>query len=209
MGGPVNGCGLASRTAAAVLLCSVALPAWCQIYLEPGQPGEAVVLSNFRSADDAVVVVEAEIAAPPAAIPATVHASTAIPPQPSLELRKVIEAASRRTQLPYDLLDAVIRAESGYDPHAISARGARGLMQLMPDTGKRFGARDLFSVEENVAAGANYLQWLMSRFNSDLELVLAGYNAGEQAVIRAGRKVPDYPETQAYVRKVLDDLRNH
>ena len=80
-------------------------------------------------------------------------------------------------------------------------------MQLLPSTAKRFGASDPFDPAQNVAAGTAYMKWLMNFFGDDLELALAGYNAGEQAVVRAGRKVPPYIETRAYVKKVMATLR--
>lgn len=105
------------------------------------------------------------------------------------------------------LVHAVISAESNYNPTAVSPKGAIGLMQLMPATARRFGVQDPFVVRDNVYAGASYLKWLMGYFHGDLELVLAAYNAGEQAVVRAGHKVPRYAETQAYVQRVMTDLR--
>jgi soluble lytic murein transglycosylase-like protein len=132
------------------------------------------------------------------------QAGTAAVPSP--ELRTLIDTVARRTQVAPALLHAVIYAESRYDPNAVSSRGAIGLMQLLPETGKRFGARNLFSASENVTAGANYLSWLMTLFDRDLELVLAAFNAGEQAVLRAGKRVPPYPETQAYVKGILARL---
>jgi soluble lytic murein transglycosylase-like protein len=80
-------------------------------------------------------------------------------------------------------------------------------MQLMPATATRFGARDPYVARQNVLAGASYLKWLMSQFGNDLELVLAAYNAGEQAVLKAGGKIPPYAETQAYVPRVLAYMR--
>ena len=126
---------------------------------------------------------------------------------PSAELRALIDSVARQTEISPELIHAVISAESRYNPKALSNKGAIGLMQLLPVTGRRFGAEDLYSVEQNVLAGAQYLKWLMGVFGEDLQLVLAAYNAGEQAVLRAGRRVPPYPETQAYVRIVLAELR--
>lgn len=81
-------------------------------------------------------------------------------------------------------------------------------MQLLPATAKRFGVSDPFVERDNLFAGASYLKWLMGYFEGDVELVLAAYNAGEQAVVKAGRRVPQYPETQAYVRRIMADLRS-
>jgi len=86
---------------------------------------------------------------------------------------------------------------------AVSKRGASGLMQLMPETAKRYGVADIFDPKQNIRAGAQYLRDLLKMFNNDLRLVLAAYNAGEKAVVRHGSKIPPYPETAAYVPKVL------
>jgi soluble lytic murein transglycosylase-like protein len=98
----------------------------------------------------------------------------------------------------------VISAESGYNPNAVSRRGASGLMQLMPDTARRYGVRNVFDPVENVRGGVKYLKDLLAMFNGNLELAVAGYNAGENAVIRAGNRIPPYAETAAYVPKVID-----
>ena len=102
-----------------------------------------------------------------------------------------------------ELLHAVVRAESAYDPDAVSSAGAVGLMQLMPDTARRYGVSDRRDPDANVLAGASYLRDLIAEFEQDLELALAAYNAGENAVRSYGNRIPPYPETQGYVRKVL------
>lgn len=102
-----------------------------------------------------------------------------------------------------DLLHAMIKVESNYQSHAVSHKGARGLLQVMPATGKRFGYSNLMDPEENLRAGATYMKWLIEHFDNDLTLALAGYNAGEGAVRKYGRKVPPYKETRNYVKKVL------
>jgi soluble lytic murein transglycosylase-like protein len=117
--------------------------------------------------------------------------------------KDVVEDAARQYGLDPYLLHAMIKVESGYDPRALSAKGARGLMQLMPETARRFGVSDAFNPRENVRAGAEYVHWLLELFQGDVELALAGYNAGEQAVIRAGYRIPAYGETRNYVPKVL------
>ncbi len=117
----------------------------------------------------------------------------------------MITAAARRLNLQPELLHAVVRAESAYDPRAISRVGAVGLMQLMPGTAQRYGVsrRGRYDPEQNLKAGAHYLRDLLREFKFDLRLALAAYNAGENAVKRYGNKIPPYPETQRYVRKVL------
>ncbi|AXX97067.1 lytic transglycosylase domain-containing protein [Profundibacter amoris] len=100
------------------------------------------------------------------------------------------------------LVLAVIGIESAGNRNAVSSAGASGLMQLMPDTAKRFGVEDATIAEQNIKGGVAYLDWLMKKFNRDPVLVLAGYNAGEGAVIKNGG-VPPYAETRAYVPKVL------
>lgn len=115
--------------------------------------------------------------------------------------------ASKDTGLDSALLHAVISVESGYNNVAISTKGARGLMQLLPATAKRYGTGNLFDPAENIGAGARYLRDLMRLFNNDLELSLAAYNAGENAVLRHGNRVPPYSETQRYVPLVLKRYR--
>jgi soluble lytic murein transglycosylase-like protein len=105
------------------------------------------------------------------------------------------------------LLHAVIAVESDYDAKAVSPKGAQGLMQLMPATAQRFGVANPFDPRENVRGGALYLKWLLDLFGGDLQLAIAGYNAGEQAVIRAGYRVPPYAETQKYVPRVMSRLQ--
>jgi soluble lytic murein transglycosylase-like protein len=105
------------------------------------------------------------------------------------------------------LLHAVILVESGYNPKAISKKGAAGLMQLMPATARRYGVTDVFNPADNVRAGGEYLIDLLKLFDNDLHLALAAYNAGESAVIRHGMRVPPYPETVAYVPRVVDFYR--
>lgn len=119
---------------------------------------------------------------------------------------RLIAANARRYNLAPELLHAVIRAESAYDHTAVSSAGAQGLMQLMPATAARYGVKDSFNPVENVRGGAAYLRDLLDLFDQDLRLALAGYNAGENAVIKHGRRIPPYSETQSYVRIVLQHL---
>lgn len=118
-----------------------------------------------------------------------------------------VTSASKDTGLDSALLHAVISVESGYNNVAVSAKGARGLMQLLPATASRYGASNLFDPAENIGAGARYLRDLMRMFNNDLELSLAAYNAGENAILRHGNRIPPYSETQRYVPLVLKRYR--
>ncbi len=115
----------------------------------------------------------------------------------------LIQEVARKVRLNPALLHAVIRAESAYDPRALSRTGARGLMQLMPETAKRYGVYDSWDPKSNLTGGATYLRDLLVMFDNDLRLALAAYNAGENAVKRYGNQVPPYPETQTYVSRVL------
>ena len=96
---------------------------------------------------------------------------------------------------------AIIHAESAYNPNALSRVGAQGLMQLMPATARRFGVANAFDAGQNIRGGVQYLAWLLKRFNGDLTLAAAGYNAGEGAVDKY-KGVPPYAETQRYVQRV-------
>ena len=113
----------------------------------------------------------------------------------------VAEAATLHRLDPYLIL-SVMRHESGFNRNAISPKGASGLMQLMPATAARFGVRNIFDVRENILGGAKYLRWLLDRFNGDVRLALAGYNAGEGAVEFYGNRIPPFSETQNYVRAI-------
>lgn len=113
-----------------------------------------------------------------------------------------VEDAARTHGLDPRLVDLVIRMESGYNPRAVSAKGARGVMQLMPETASLYGVRNAFDPLQNIRAGVRYLRDLLQRFNSDLSLALAAYNAGPNAVERHGG-VPPYHETRDYVKAIL------
>lgn len=142
-----------------------------------------------------VIVVRPEPAATPAA---------RTPVTPALaKYEPLITEAAARHEIEPALIKAVIRAESNFDPRAVSRKGARGLMQLMPETARQYGLADAFEPRANIEAGVRHLKMLLDRYAGDLRLALAAYNAGEQAVERYGRRVPPFPETQGYVRAVL------
>jgi len=115
----------------------------------------------------------------------------------------LIEQAANRYQVDAKLVHAVIQTESAYNSSAQSPKGAVGLMQLMPDTARRFGVSDRNDPDQNVDGGTRYLKHLINLFNPNLDLAVAAYNAGENAVIRYNNSIPPYPETQNYVKQVL------
>ncbi|MGL6080624.1 lytic transglycosylase domain-containing protein [Methyloversatilis discipulorum] len=155
----------------------------------PGGEGFELLLHSERDAAAAPVAARAE--------------------HPSARLHAPrIERAARAAGVDASLLHAVIRAESAYNPKAVSPKGAAGLMQLMPATARRYGVADRFDPDQNVLGGALYLRDLLARFDGQLELALAAYNAGEGAVQKYGGRIPPYAETQRYVPQVMHNYRS-
>lgn len=113
----------------------------------------------------------------------------------------IVESGARNGVDPV-LLYAQMHQESSFKRSAISPKGARGLMQLMPFTAARFGVTDIFDPRQNIEGGARYMRYLLDHFDGDVALALAGYNAGEGAVMKYGRRIPPYRETQEYVRRI-------
>jgi len=120
----------------------------------------------------------------------------------------LISEFSKKYQVDFALIKAIIRAESGFNPIAISRKGARGLMQLMPETAVRWNVSNVFNPRENIEGGVRYFKYLLSLFNNDLRLSLAAYNAGENLVSEL-RSIPPYRETVDYVRKVLNYYQSY
>ena len=119
------------------------------------------------------------------------------------ELDGVIIAAADRYKIPRALVLAVMHTESNFNPMALSNKGASGLMQLMPGTAREMYVSDLFDKQQNIEGGVRYLRVLANRFDGDMVKMVAAYNAGPEAVVKHGGKVPPYAETQAYVKKVV------
>mgnify|MGYP000595493563 CR=1 FL=1 len=177
-------------------------PGWADIYAYTAADG-AVSLSNMPTDDRYTVLV----AAVPQAVPAAQLAGVRKPaPASARKARydRVVEEVSRAYGLESALVHAVIAVESSYNPKAVSKAGAAGLMQLMPDTAKRYGVTDAFDPVQNLRGGANYLRDLLNLFGSDVSLALAAFNAGEHAVMKHGNRIPPYRETLRYVPRVLD-----
>jgi len=129
--------------------------------------------------------------------------TTSVNPVHRKQYTPLVSTVARETGLEPALLHAVIMVESGYNPHARSVKGASGLMQLMPETARRYKVTDIWDPRQNLSAGARYLRDLLAMFNNNLGLALAAYNAGENAVIQHGNRIPPYPETRNYVPLVM------
>jgi len=120
-----------------------------------------------------------------------------------MKFESMVLNEAQRQKLDPALVKAVIAVESAYDPAAVSPKGAVGLMQLIPGTAERYGVRKIADPRDNVNGGTRYLRDLLDLFKGDLQLALAGYNAGEGAVIKYQNRIPPFPETQAYVKLVM------
>ena len=195
-----------SVLAAAVALAALARPALADIFMFKDERG-VVHFTNMPSSDKRFKLLRKEGGSSPAMSAAGLP-QVFMPTEESIRrFAPMIETVSRTHGVEVALVHAVISAESGYNPGALSKAGARGLMQLMPDTAKRYGVRNIMDPSENITGGVKYLRDLISMFNGNLELAVAAYNAGENAVLRHGNRVPPYAETVNYVPKVLGFYR--
>jgi len=117
----------------------------------------------------------------------------------------IIKKAADKYNIPERLIKSIIKQESNFNPYAVSRKGAKGLMQIMPETAKLLGIKDVFNPEENIEGGVKYLRMMLDRFGGDLVKALAAYNAGPEAVEKYNG-MPDYTETKNYIRNILNYL---
>ena len=191
--------------AALLLFASLGCVAGEQVYAYTDAGGE-LHLSNVP--DDPRFRLLEPAAEPAEAAAQPLRADGAAPAR-QRPYQTLIEQAAQRYGMDAALLHAVISVESAYNAQAKSPRGAAGLMQLMPETARRYGVADVYDPAENVGAGARYLRDLLRLFENDLQLALAAYNAGEAAVIKYGRRIPPYRETVAYVPRVVGNYEKN
>ncbi|HMG34154.1 MAG TPA: transglycosylase SLT domain-containing protein [Blastocatellia bacterium] len=169
----------------------------------PAKPGDAAAKPADKAGTQASTQQTSPGAPQPIVIPAAaVQAEMASTGNPKYD--EFITQSANRNGVDPNLIVAVMRQESGFNARARSYKGASGLMQLMPATAARFGVNNIFDPQQNIEGGARYLRFLLDTFNGDVNLVLAGYNAGENAVVNSGYKIPRYRETQNYVRAISE-----
>ena len=196
-----------SAFASLIVLVVGAGPAWADIYSFRDERG-VVHFTNIPTGDKRYKLIRKEET--PGNGQASVGAARVtqlfMPAQADiLRYSSIIDAASKTHGVDGALVHAVITAESGYNAAAVSKAGARGLMQLMPDTAARYGVRNIHDPRENITGGVRYLRDLMAMFNGNIELAVAAYNAGENAVARY-QGIPPYKETRNYVKRIFGTL---
>ena len=190
---------------AAAAFGAACLPATADIYSFKDEKG-VVHFTNMAGLDKRYKLVRKESAASSGApiVDNYAPARVFMPSQEDIQkYSAIIDTAAEAYGVDASLVHAVISAESGYNPYALSRTGAMGLMQLMPDTARRYGVQNMMDPVENNHGGVRYLRDLLTMFKGRLDLAVAAYNAGENAVIRHGHRVPPYSETRHYVPKVL------
>lgn len=179
-------------------------PAWADIYAYSADDG-TVSLSNVPSDSRYTILIPSHREVTPVAGIIRPTSKSANKEQ----YNQIITEVARAYGLDSALLHAVISVESRYSPNAVSRKGATGLMQLMPEIAKRYGVTDPFDPVQNLHGGAKYLRDLLKTFNNNISLVLAAYNAGENAVVKYGNRIPPFRETENYVPRVLAFYRRY
>lgn len=193
---------LSFAAVSALAIATLSEPGRADIYKTVGPDG----VISFSSAPKQGAKVSQRGAAKKQAAPVFMPSDTSAERYSRYDLH--IRQAATLYQIPEELVRAVIKVESDFDPRAVSPANARGLMQLIPETAERMMVTDILDPRQNVFGGVRYLRVLANLFNGDLSLTVAAYNAGENAVIRHGG-IPPYEETQVYVGKVLDYYRQY
>jgi soluble lytic murein transglycosylase-like protein len=175
---------------------------------EPAQVARSIVRADARSGRLVrSVVVQPKIVAPKIVAPKVIDNASSAREKPSRELSpdaaipELIEQAARKYNVDPNLVHAVVKVESNYDPFAVSHKGAEGLMQLVPSTARRFGVANSFDPRQNIDAGVRYLKYLQTLYRNNTRLALAAYNAGEGAVFKY-QGIPRYRETENYLYQV-------
>ncbi len=195
---------------AALILTSFCALSWADLYGYVDENGRAHI--STKQLDDRYKLFQRSVAKPKDKKKIVVTVATKLPriSEKTLNLyNKQIQKVAKKYRIDPALVHAVILAESRYNPGAVSPRGASGLMQLMPDTAERYKVSDVFDPKQNISGGAQYLRYLLTLFDNNVELAVAAYNAGEGAVIKNGRRIPPYRETVAYVPKVMAYYRHY
>lgn len=169
------------------LILVIAMPAFAAAL--PDAPSETVVRADGRSGRLVRTAVAARTEA-----------------QPQADIASLVNQIASEEGVEDALVHSVIRAESNYNPRAVSPKGALGIMQLIPSTARRFGVNDAFDPKENIQGGVRYLKFLLGYFNNDYAKAIAAYNAGENAVDKY-HGIPPFPETQLYVIRVAKNLK--
>jgi len=184
------------------LVVVACLFAWGLSLSRPARAGEIVCVTDEHGRKIFINTTEngAKGELPRRGLPAGKAGNPSLPPP---EINHLVEQTASRLQVDPQLVHAIIKVESEYDPKAVSRKGAMGLMQLIPETAQRFGVENPFNPKENIEGGVSYLKYLLDLYRGDLSLSLAAYNAGEGAVQRFGG-IPSFVETRNYVRKVTD-----
>jgi len=188
-----------ASTLALAALCLLRAPA-ASADIYAGLSAEGVPVFSDRPADGLLLLPETSERS---GVPMAHHLSHPSSQAGMQRYARQVELAATEQGLDPALVHAVVQVESGYDALAVSPRGARGLMQLMPATASRLGVADSFDPAANLRGGTRYLRMLINAFNNDLPLALAAYNAGEGAVRRHAMRIPPYRETMLYVAAVM------
>jgi soluble lytic murein transglycosylase-like protein len=192
---------MAPRLLLAAVLCVLA-PALAHAQIYAWRDGAGNLVLSDKPKDPSAKTYEIASAAPAPPSEGGYRVTKAAFSRRAAQFDDLIVEHSTRNELSPDFVRAVIQAESAFNPRAVSPKGAMGLMQLMPQTARAYGVFDPFNAAENIRAGVAYLKSLLVRFNQDIALALAAYNAGPAAVEKYGRTVPPYRETRNYVARI-------